>query len=85
MTKEEVLALFKTGEVITEASMASLVDFLEMQKGPKGDTGTAGKAGAAGKDGLSIKSIALTKDETGAITGGTATLTDSSTVAITVA
>lgn len=47
-------------------------------KQAKGDPGTPGKAGA------SIKAIALTKDENGLITGGKATLTDNSTVDITV-
>lgn len=67
--------------------------------GPKGDTGEQGPAGADGAKGAkgdqgaqgpkgdagaSIKSIVLTKDGAGAITGGTATLTDNSTVSITV-
>lgn len=52
--------------------------------GAKGETGDAGKAGAAGKDAPTIKSIALTTDTDGKVTGGTATLSDSSTVAITV-
>lgn len=41
-------------------------------KGPKGDTGA------------SITAISLTKDSTGAITGGTATLSDNSTITITI-
>ena len=49
--------------------------------GAKGDTGATGPAGA---DGKSVKSIALTADSTGKVTGGTATLTDDSTVPITV-
>ena len=58
--------------------------------GPKGDPGAdgakgaKGDPGAAGADGASIKSIVFTKDEGGAITGGTATLTNDETVAITV-
>ena len=48
--------------------------------GAKGDTGATGPAGA---DGKSVKSIALTADSTGKVTGGTATLTDASTVPIT--
>ena len=50
-------------------------------QGPKGDTGATGPAGA---DGKSVKSITLTADGTGKVTGGTATLTDDSTVPITV-
>lgn len=49
-----------------------------------GATGVAGQKGADGKNGASIKSIKLTKDAQGVINGGTATLTDDSTVAITV-
>lgn len=65
---------WKTGDVITSADMNRIESGLEVP-GPKGDKG---------KDGLSIKAIALTKDESGLITGGTATLTDDSTIAITV-
>lgn len=43
-------------------------------RGPKGDTGTAGK---------SVKAIALTTTG-GAVTGGTCTLSDDSTIQITV-
>lgn len=50
-------------------------------KGEKGDTGATGPAGAAG---ASVKSINLTQDSTGAITGGTATLSDGTTVDITI-
>ena len=56
-------------------------------KGDKGDTGAqgpAGQNGAAGADGKSITAIALTTDETGRVTGGTATLSDESTIKITV-
>ncbi|WP_270333108.1 hypothetical protein [Ligilactobacillus acidipiscis] len=45
---------------------------------------TPGPKGADGKAGASIKSIKLTKDEGGLITGGTATLTDNTTAPITV-
>lgn len=54
------------------------------EQGPKGERGEQGPAGAKGDAGASIQSIVLTKDGAGAITGGTATLTDSSTVPITV-
>lgn len=46
-------------------------------KGEKGDTGaqgpagSAGAAGAKGDAGVGVASITLTKDDTGAITGGT--------------
>lgn len=49
--------------------------------GPKGDQGVPGTNGA---DGKSITAIALTTDESGKVTGGRATLSDQSTVEITV-
>lgn len=58
--------------------------------GEKGDTGAAGAkgekgdTGATGAAGRGVKSIALTKDANGAITGGTVTFTDSTTAAITI-
>lgn len=61
-------------------------------QGPKGDAGAQGPAGAdgrdgaqgpAGADGKSVKAIALTTTA-GAVTGGTCTLSDDSTIAITV-
>lgn len=62
-------------------------------KGAKGDTGAAGTNGTNGKDGAtgatgpagaSITAIEFVKDATGNITGGTATLSDNSTIAITI-
>ncbi len=66
---------------------------LKGEKGDKGDTGatgsngkdgTNGTNGSNGKDGASITVITLTKDDTGAITGGTATMSDGSSIDITV-
>lgn len=56
-------------------------------KGDKGDTGATGPkgdTGAQGPAGKGVKSIALTKDSGGQITGGTVTFTDESTSQITV-
>lgn len=56
-------------------------------KGDKGDTGAQGATGAtgpAGADGKSVTAIKLTTNAEGAITGGTATLSDKSTIPITV-
>lgn len=53
-------------------------------KGDKGDTGATGPAGTNGTDGKSVTAISLTTDSTGAVTGGTCTLSDSSSIAITV-
>lgn len=52
--------------------------------GAKGDKGDTGAAGTKGADGKSITAIALTTDAAGKVTGGTATLSDKSTIAITV-
>lgn len=59
-------------------------------KGDKGDPGVAGPKGdqgvpgANGADGKSIKAIVLRTNEGGQVTGGTATLSDESTIEITV-
>lgn len=52
--------------------------------GAKGDTGAAGKNGTNGADGLNPKALALTTDADGKLTGGTLTLSDGSTIDITV-
>lgn len=57
------------------------------ETGPQGEKGATGAAGAAGKNGAngkSVKAITLTTDSNGKITGGTMTLSDNSTSAITV-
>lgn len=53
-------------------------------KGQKGDKGATGAAGAKGADGKSVKAISLTADSSGKITGGKCTLSDNSTLTITV-
>lgn len=53
-------------------------------KGQKGDKGATGATGAKGADGKSVKAISLTADSSGKITGGKCTLSDSSTLTITV-
>lgn len=53
-------------------------------QGPAGQNGTQGATGPAGADGKSITAIALTTNAEGAVTGGTATLSDKSTIQITV-
>lgn len=51
--------------------------------GPKGDPGETGQTGPAGADGKYVTAIALTTTG-GAVTGGTATFNDESTLPITV-
>lgn len=77
-SKKEILGQIQSGEVITTKLLTDITEFVEAQKGPKGNPG------AAGADGASIKAIVFTKGEDGTITGGTATLTNNQTVAITV-
>lgn len=99
MSAEQIKALFAAGKTMTQESFASLVDFLQEQKGPKGDKGEPGETGpvgpagpkgdqgvpgAKGEDGKSITAIALRTNEGGQVTGGTATLSDQSTIEITV-
>ena len=52
-------------------------------QGPAGAAGRDGAQGPAGADGKSVKAIALTTTA-GAVTGGTCTLSDDSTITITV-
>lgn len=60
------------------------VDAASGATGPKGDKGDKGEVGPAGADGKSITAIALTTNAEGAVTGGTATLSDESVIQITV-
>lgn len=53
-------------------------------QGPAGQNGAQGATGPAGADGKSITAIVLTTNAEGAVTGGTATLSDKSTIQITV-
>ena len=60
---------------------------IQGEKGDNGDTGASGKDGANGSngvDGKSITAISLVKDETGVIVSGTATLSDDSTIEISI-
>lgn len=52
--------------------------------GPTGAAGAAGAAGAKGDAGASVTAIKLVKDASGAITSGTATLSDGTSVPITI-
>lgn len=54
------------------------------EPGPAGTNGTNGAKGDPGANGLSVKAISLTTDVDGKVTGGIATLTDDSTITITV-
>lgn len=72
------------------AAAAPGVQDLEPQAGPMGPQGEPGPAGPVGEigpkgdPGLSLTAIELTADKDGKITGGTATLSDGSTIPITV-
>lgn len=76
---------WKVGDTIT----ADLLNALEtgvgaVKDGAKGDTGLTGPAGKDGATGVGVKSIALTTDADGKVTGGTLTTTDNKTSVITV-
>lgn len=60
------------------------IDAASGVQGPKGDKGEQGIQGPAGVDGKSVTAIKLTTNAEGAVTGGTATLSDKSTIQITV-
>lgn len=88
---------WSTGDVITADKLNKLEQGVQNEQvgprgekgntgeaGPQGATGPAGATGAAGADGKSVTAITLTKDSSGKITGGKATLSDQSTINITV-
>lgn len=70
---------WKDGDVITAEKLNAIEQGISNEQvgpeGPKGDPGADGKG---------VKSLSLTKDTSGAITGGTLTLSDNSTVPVTV-
>lgn len=87
---------WKTGDTITATKLNAIENDLaavgDGEQGPKGDSGATGPAGptgpkgdkgADGATGVSVKAIELELTD-GSVTGGTATLTDDSTVSITV-
>lgn len=57
---------------------------LKGEPGAAGAKGEPGATGATGATGASVTAIELYKDESGAITGGKATLSDASVITITV-
>lgn len=57
---------------------------LKGEPGAAGAKGEPGATGATGATGVSVTAIELYKDESGAITGGKATLSDASEITITV-
>lgn len=79
---------WQDGDIITAEKMNKLEQAVQNEQigpaGPAGKNGENGKDGAAGKAGASVKAIKLTTDGEGKVTGGEATLTDESTVQITV-
>lgn len=76
------------GDLITAEKLNKLEQGVAQQQigpaGPKGDKGDPGEPGAAGAAGKGVKSIALTTDPSGKVTGGTVTFSDESTSQIAV-
>ncbi len=79
------------GDVITAEKLNKLEKAVQNEQvGPKGEPGTPGQKGEPGQKGdpgaagKGVKSIALTTDSSGKVTGGTVTFTDSSSAPITV-
>lgn len=73
----------KVVQVKADGSGFAFVDPATL-KGQKGEPGTAGTPGTKGADGKSVKALNLTTSTTGKVTGGTMTLSDDSTVPVTV-
>lgn len=77
-----------TGEKGEKGDPFTYADFTAEQlvalKGEKGEPGTNGTNGTNGIDGKSITAINLVTDVTGAIVSGTATLSDTSTINISI-
>lgn len=75
-----------TGAEITikDANGSNTVVLTNGSDGAKGDPGTNGTNGTNGTDGKSITAINLVTDATGAIVSGTATLSDNSTIDISI-
>ncbi|MEK4415675.1 collagen-like protein [Bacillus sp. FSL K6-0268] len=91
-TKEALKAVFVTGYTPKQQDFTDLIDVAGAQgpkgdKGDKGETGVAGAEGADGKNGTNgtgVKSISLTVDGTGKVTGGIWIGTDDKSNSITI-
>lgn len=76
---------WNSGDTITAERLNALENGVKNEQvGPEGAAGAKGATGAKGADGKSVKAIALTVGAEGKVTGGTATLSDDSTLDITV-
>ena len=76
---------WNSGDTITAERLNALENGVKNEQvGPEGAAGAKGATGAKGADGKSVKAITLTVDAEGKVTGGTATLSDNSTLDITV-
>lgn len=83
-TESSQASLYIATDDIAAGTDLSNSKWMKLYTVKNGTNGTNGSPGAKGTDGKYITAIALTKDDTGVITGGTATMSDKTTVAITV-
>lgn len=83
-TESTQASLYIATENITAGTVLSNKKWMKLYTVKNGTNGTNGTPGAKGTDGKYITAISLTKDESGGITGGTATMSDETTISISV-
>lgn len=83
-TESTQASLYIATDDITAGTVLTNSKWMKLYTVKNGTNGTNGTNGAKGADGKYITAITLTKDEAGSITGGTATMSDKTTIAITV-
>lgn len=83
-TESTQASLYIATDDIAAGTVLTNSKWMKLYTVKNGTNGTNGTNGAKGADGKYITTITLTKDDSGAIIGGTATMNDKTTVAITV-
>ena len=75
---------WSAGDTITSAKLNNMEQGIATASTTPGPAGKDGTNGKNGKDGVSLTALALTVDGDGKVTGGKATLSDKSTIDVTV-